>query len=79
MLQYFSSIFVSKWTCLVVSASSVLPMAMNYNDVDAPQFVDFAIEDFDNGEGDSWFSNNTLEGDGSVVSFDESVTVEEVS
>ena len=33
---------------------------MNYNDFDAPKFVDFGSNFDENGEGDSWFSNDSI-------------------
>ena len=45
-------------------------MAMNYNDIEAPNFVDFGGNFEDEGEGDSWFSNDSTNFDSADVTLD---------
>ena len=47
-------------------------MAMNYNDIEAPNFVDFGGNFEEEGEGDSWFSNDSINFDSADVTLDKS-------
>ena len=42
---------------------------MNYNDIEAPKFVDFGSNFDEDGEGDSWFSNDSV-----VINPDEDIS-----
>ena len=44
-------------------------MSMNYNDIEAPKFVDFGSNFDEDGEGDSWFSNDSV-----VINPDEDIS-----
>jgi len=54
-------------------------MAMNYNDIEAPNFVDFGGNFEDEGEGDSWFSNDSTNFDSADVTLDNEPQNEDTS